>query len=55
MQDVVRGQELLPEKGGRGRSPILDQSYDLGVGLPNDALPIHLDQAVSWVQGQGHE
>lgn len=29
------------------RSPVLDQTYDLGVCLPNDALPIHLHQPVS--------
>lgn len=40
-------------EGGRGRSPVLDQSYDLGVGLPNDALPIHLHQPISWGQGAG--
>lgn len=34
-------------EGRQGCSPILDQSYDLGVGLPNDTLPIHLHQPVS--------
>lgn len=28
-------------------SPVLDQTYDLGVCLPNDALPVHLHQPVS--------
>lgn len=36
-----------------GRSPVLDQSYHLGVGLPNDTFPVHLHQPVSWGQGTG--
>lgn len=47
------GWELLWKEEGRGCSPILDQSYDLGVGLPDDTLPIHLHKPISCGQGVG--
>ena len=49
----MSGLGALVGEGRQGRSPILDQSYDLGVGLPDDALPIHLHQPVSWGPGTG--
>ena len=50
-RDSGSGLGALMGEGRQGCSPILDQSYDLGVGLPNDALPIHLHQPVSWEPG----
>lgn len=52
-RDPVAGPRLGGKESGCLRatlarhSPVLDQTYDLGVGLPNDALPIHLHQSVS--------
>ena len=54
-RDSGSGLGALMGEGRQGRSPILDQSYDLGVGLPNDALPIHLHQPVSWGPGAGSQ
>ena len=50
-RDSGSGLGALMGEGRQGCSPILDQSYDLGVGLPNDTLPIHLHQPVSWEPG----
>lgn len=50
---AARAWGTLPGEGGR-RSPVLDQRYDLGVGLSDDTLPVHLHQPVPWGQGQGH-
>lgn len=34
----------------QGRLPVLDQGYDLRVGLANDALSIHLHYPVPWMK-----
>lgn len=33
-----------------GKLPVLDQRYDLRVGLANDALSIHLHYPVPWIK-----
>lgn len=41
-------------KGFQADSPVLDQGYHLGVGLPNDALSVHLHYPVPW-RVKGHK
>lgn len=52
-RDLVAGPRLGGSRKAR-HSPVLDKTYDLGVCLPNDALPVHLHQPVSWGQGWDH-
>ena len=57
-RDVATGYSMssyIPEAcyGKRSSLPVLYQGYHLGVRLSDDALSVHLDDAVPWREEQG--